>query len=102
VRTICSNHEVEFDLDFFVNLPWTGFASWDREPGFVLLKIRSSELVVEEEFDIWQFLQFIQQGFVKSSSINSIICLEVLSAWNQRIAGFGLLFREHRTLEIVQ
>lgn len=79
VGTICSNHEVEVDLDFFVNLPWSGFASWDREPGFVLLKIRSRELVVEEEFDIWQFLQFIQQGFVKPSSINSIVCLEVLS-----------------------
>src|ERR1700688_4997756 len=77
VCSICTDQEVEVDFNFFIAFSGSGFAPC--EPGFVILEVSAGEFMVEEESDVWHCLQFVEEQFVKSSSVGGIIRLKALA-----------------------
>ena len=76
MRSICSNHEVKRDFNLLVSrLKRFLFSSRYFEPGLLPFEIGAGELVVEEELHVWQGLEFVQENFVKISSVGCIVCL---------------------------
>jgi len=77
VCSVCSNQEVEIDLDldFLVTFAKSSFASRYCKPCLVILEVGTREFVIEVEFNVRHGLQFVQESFVKSSSIDGKICL---------------------------
>lgn len=45
------------------------------EPGYLLVKVGASELVVEMKGSVWQFVQRIQKALIETSSIYRLYVL---------------------------
>jgi hypothetical protein len=71
VGAIRTDHEVKVDLDLSWSLPPTDSSVFPHfEPGFILPKVGSSELVVKKEGNIRHLLQDIEEPLVEAAAVD--------------------------------
>jgi hypothetical protein len=70
VSAVCTNHEVEANLNLRRPIRVCVDLVFDLEPGFARAEVCTSELVVEEDVDVGKRIQDVQETAIQTGPVN--------------------------------